>query len=116
MSTTDHVNLVELGHPFGRRVGVFGAGGKSTLAGAIARKHDLELIELDEIQWMPGWQRRADEEVERIVTERMDSSPQGWVTDHGYFCSVRRLQDAKGVHCAVLHRSIAKYGGQSLHI
>ena len=64
--------------------GVFGAGGKSTLAGAIARKHGLELIELDWIQWMPGWQPRSDEEVERIATERMDSSPQGWVTDHNF--------------------------------
>ncbi len=78
------LNLVGPGHPLGRKVGVFGAGGKSTLAGAIARKHSLELIELDWIQWMPGWQRRADEEVERIVTERMDSSPRGWVTDHNF--------------------------------
>ena len=62
MSLADHVNLVELDHPLGRNVGVFGAGGKSTLARAIARKSGLAFIELDAIQHMPGWQRRPDED------------------------------------------------------
>ena len=66
MSVTDRVNPVELSHPLGRYVSVFGAGGKSTLASAIARKHNLEFIELDWIQHMPGWLRRADEEVNRV--------------------------------------------------
>ena len=33
---------------------------------------------------MPGWQLRPEEEVKKIVTERMDSSPRGWVTDHNF--------------------------------
>ena len=82
MPAAGHVNLVELSHPLGQHVAVFGAGGKSTLASAIARKHNLEFIEIDWIQHMPGWQRRPDEEVKKIVTERIDSSPRGWVTDH----------------------------------
>ncbi len=59
-----------------------GAGGKSTLAGAIARKMDLEFIEIDWIQHMPGWNIRPPEEVNRIVLERMEANPRGWVTDH----------------------------------
>jgi len=70
------------GHPLGRRIGVIGAGGKSTLARTLARKHDLEFIEIDSIAHLPGWQSRSDEEVVRIVTERMANSPNGWVTDH----------------------------------
>ena len=84
MPVADHVNLVKLSHPLGRHVGVFGAGGKSTLASAIARNHNLEFIELDWIQHIPGWQRRPDEEVEKIVTERMHANPRGWVTDHNF--------------------------------
>ena len=82
MSDAAHVNLVELNHPLGNRIAVFGAGGKTTLAKAIARSCDLELIEIDWIQWMPGWRLRTDDEIKQIVTERMDSSPPGWVTDH----------------------------------
>ena len=84
MPVANNVNLVELSHPLGRHVGVFGAGGKSTLARAIARKHGLEFIELDAIRHMPGWQLRPEEEVKRIATERMDSNPRGWVTDHNF--------------------------------
>lgn len=87
-------NLVELGHPISHNVGVFGAGGKSTLASAIARKHDLEFIELDWIQHMPGWERRPVDEVEKIVAKRMQSNPRGWVTDHNFNFV---LQHAKSV-------------------
>ena len=69
-------------HPLGNRIGVIGAGGKSTLARALAHKHDLEFIEIDSIQHLPGWQSRSSEAVTRIVTERMANSPAGWVTDH----------------------------------
>ncbi|HAL48658.1 MAG: hypothetical protein FI707_07250 [SAR202 cluster bacterium] len=82
MPVADQVNLVKPSHPLGDRVSVFGAGGKTTLAKAIARRRDLELIEIDWIRWMPEWMLRTDDEVEKIVTERMESSPRGWVTDH----------------------------------
>lgn len=74
--------LNPLDTPLGRRIGVIGAGGKSTLARALAYKHNLEFIEIDSIQHLPGWQKRSYEEVARIVTEKMASSPAGWVTDH----------------------------------
>ncbi len=69
-------------HPLGRRIGVIGAGGKSTLARALARKQDLEFIEIDGIAHLPGWESRSDDEIKRIVTERIANNPEGWVTDH----------------------------------
>ena len=78
----DHVNLVGLEHPLKQRVGAMGADGKSTPARAIGRKMGLEFIEIDWIRHMPGWQIRPLEDVNRIVLERMEANPRGWVTDH----------------------------------
>ena len=75
-------DLVELSHPLPRKVAVFGAGGKSTLARAIALKMDLEFIEIDWINHMPGWQNRPPEEAARMLKGRIDSSPDGFITDH----------------------------------
>ena len=61
---------------------VFGAGGKSTLARAIAEKMDLEFIEIDWINHMPGWETRPPGDAARMLKERIDSSSEGFVTDH----------------------------------
>jgi len=75
-------NQVELEHPLPRKVAVFGAGGKSTLARAIAQKMNLKFIEIDWINHMPGWQTRPPEDANRILLEQMESSPNGWIADH----------------------------------
>lgn len=77
-----HPNIVPHDHPLGQRIGVVGHGGKTTLAKAIARKMDLEFIELDWIANLPGWVRRPRDEFRQIVEERMQKNPNGWVTDH----------------------------------
>ena len=71
-------------HPLGKRIGVFGAGGKSTLARAIASRKDLEFIELDQIRNLPGWNVRPADEFRQIVDQRMAVNPNGWITDHGH--------------------------------
>ncbi|MDA1257995.1 MAG: hypothetical protein O3C10_09175 [Chloroflexi bacterium] len=86
MPISNHVNLVDLDHPLRSTVAAFGAGGKSTLARAIAHKHGLAQIELDEIQWTPGWRMRPDEEIKDIVTVEMNAGHDGWVTDHQTRC------------------------------
>ncbi len=68
-------------HPLGRRVVVCGRPGKTTLAKAIAEKHDLNLIEIDWIYHKPGWNERSDEEARLIVEGRIAESETGWVYD-----------------------------------
>ncbi len=77
-----HPNSVELDHPLGRRIAVFGRAGKTSLAKAIATTYGLEFIEIDWIHHMPEWEERSDEEILKIVTQRMDGSESGWVVDH----------------------------------
>jgi len=74
-------NQVDLDHPLPRKVAVFGAGGKSSLARAISQKMNLKFIELDWINHMPGWQIRPPDDANRIVRERIESSPDGWIVD-----------------------------------
>ena len=100
--TTLHPNVVPHDHPLGRRVGVVGHGGKTTLARAIARKMDLEFIELDWIANLPGWVRRPKDEFRQIVDERMSANPNGWVTDH-YHSEVRDMIFERADSLVVLH-------------
>ncbi len=58
-----------------------GRPGKTTLAKAIAEKHDLNLIEIDWIYHKPGWNERSDEEARLIVEGRIAESETGWVYD-----------------------------------
>ena len=74
--------VTHLGQPIGRRVAIFGAGGKSSLARAIAAKYGLRHIELDEINQLPGWKRRPAHEIRAMLSHAMAQSPEGWVTDH----------------------------------
>lgn len=69
---------------------VFGAGGKSSLARAISQEMNLKFIELDWINHMPGWQIRPPDDANRIVRERIESSPDGWIVDHHtpYLCQL----------------------------
>jgi adenylate kinase family enzyme len=65
-------------------VAVYGAGGKSTLAKAIAAKLSLEYIETDAIHHMPDWQPRPFEETREIVVSRIAEARNGWVIDGNY--------------------------------
>ena len=67
-----------------RRIAVFGGGGKTTLAGAIAKKLGVPHIELDAIHHLPNWVERPYDEFARIVEQRIDNSPGGWVIDGNY--------------------------------
>ncbi len=84
MTFATDVNRIEQDHPLGDRVAVFGHGGKSTLAAAIARKAGATHIDLDDVRLLPDWVERPEAEVLDDVREMMSTNPRGWVTDHQY--------------------------------
>jgi adenylate kinase family enzyme len=67
-----------------KRVVVVGATGcgKSTMAERLAKKLDLEYIELDALYWKPGWVGSSDEEFRKKV-EKATQAP-GWALAGNY--------------------------------
>jgi adenylate kinase family enzyme len=71
----------------GRRIAVIGnsGSGKSTLARALSARLNIPHVELDALNWRPGWTGRhlADpEEWARVVAEAVDGD--AWITDGNY--------------------------------
>jgi adenylate kinase family enzyme len=89
------VPLSELGN----RIWITGpsAGGKSTLASAIAHKLDLPVVHLDQLRFEPSsWRERPDDAFLAAVTEAVDRD--AWVIDGNYFSFLaNRLQRATGI-------------------
>jgi adenylate kinase family enzyme len=65
-------------------VGISGAG-KSTFAARLAHTAGLRMVELDLLNWGPGWYNRSVEEPESLI-EAIDAATQGddWVVAGGY--------------------------------
>jgi adenylate kinase family enzyme len=70
--------------PVGRRVVVTGiaGSGKSTFAGALARKTGLPVIHLDLHFWKPGWVEPSEDEW-RTVQQRVLAGD-AWIADGNY--------------------------------
>ena len=56
-----------------------GGGGKTTLAYRVAEKHELPLIELDTLQFQPGWVRIAEADLRQEIKEIHDTDR--WLID-----------------------------------
>ena len=65
-------------------MGVSGAG-KSTLAAGLAARFGLERVELDALNWLPGWRDLHAEDPQAFV-DRVEAATRGekWVTDGNY--------------------------------
>lgn len=70
----------------GRRIAVYGpsGSGKTTLGRQLGEMLDLPVVELDAIHHLPNWQERPLDEFREIVTSKLDSYRDGWVTDGNY--------------------------------
>ncbi len=68
----------------GRRVLVWGGGGKTTLAGKLGLKLGLPVVELDAIFWLPDWVERDRDEFRQLVRDTIAGHDDGWVVDGQY--------------------------------
>lgn len=62
----------------------YSGSGKSTLCRKMAEKHQLPVLHLDSVQFLPGWDVRPADEKQRIVQDFLDTHPDGWVIDGNY--------------------------------
>jgi adenylate kinase family enzyme len=76
-----------------KRVAIVGTpgSGKSTLARQLGRRMGLPVIHLDEHHFLPGWQRRPDDEWDRIADELL--AGERWVMD-GAFAMEKAVERA----------------------
>ncbi len=82
------------GIPIGRRIHVVGnsCAGKSTLAAQLSAALDVPLVELDALNWEPGWvglNETNPEELERRISEATRGD--GWVVAGSYMQFSQRI-------------------------
>lgn len=68
----------------GRRICIYGRGGKTSLSRAIGDLTGLPVIELDSIFWLPNWVERDQDEMLEIVMERVQQCKSGWIVEGNY--------------------------------
>ena len=73
--------------------------GKSTLARGLAARLGVPFLELDSVYHQPGWEPLAEDEFQRLVTQRV--SADGWVVDGNYSATlvtaIEAFQTANGL-------------------
>ena len=79
------------------RVAIIGyaGSGKSTLASALGAKMGAEVLHIDTIQWLPGWQEQTHEKKHEAMTRFLDENTR-WVIDGTYhkLLGERRMAEA----------------------
>lgn len=94
----------------------YSGSGKSTLAEKLGSKYKAEVLHLDTVQFMPGWEIRPAEEQERTVSEFM-ASHTSWVIDGNYskLLYERRMEEADVIielvfaRISCLYRVVRRY-------
>lgn len=73
----------------------YSGSGKSTLAKRLGEKYGVEVLHLDQVHWLPGWQER-EPAAEQAVVEQFLDSRDGWAIDGNYtsLSYKRRLEEA----------------------
>ncbi|NQW18721.1 MAG: hypothetical protein HQ478_14710 [Chloroflexi bacterium] len=68
----------------GRRILLWGGGGKTTLSRALGENLGYPVIELDALYWLPNWKERDPVEFKALVTRTLDESGASWIADGQY--------------------------------
>ncbi len=76
--------------PRGKKILLWGRGGKSTLAVALSDQSQLPRLEMDAIAWLPGWQMRDTDEFMTMIDRFVEENPGGWVIDGQYGITLDR--------------------------
>ena len=73
----------------------YSGSGKSTLARKLSEIHQVPVLYLDTVQFLPGWAERNREEARAMVREFMQTNA-SWVIDGNYrgFLQAERLEQA----------------------
>lgn len=81
--------------PLGRRIVVVGSSGsgKTTLANTLASRFSIPHVEIDALQWQPGWQEAGLPLLRSRISEAL-SGPE-WVVD-GNYAHLRDITWARG--------------------
>lgn len=94
----------------------YSGSGKSTLARKLGEKYGVDVLHLDAVHWLPGWQMRTREQKNAIVGEFMDTH-KAWVIDGTYSKQHfdRRMSEADQIifmnfnRFACLYRVVKRY-------
>jgi adenylate kinase family enzyme len=70
--------------------------GKTTLGKLLAKKFNLNHIELDQLWWLPKWQHRQQTDFRQLVENKLAEST-NWVVD-GNYSHLRNLLVSKADH------------------
>ena len=94
----------------------YSGSGKSTLAAFLGKHHQIPVLHLDTVQFLPGWKERDRAEACGMVAEFMHQNP-AWVIDGNYktFCYEERMAEADQIifmnfnRFACLIRALRRY-------
>lgn len=94
----------------------YSGSGKSTLAQKLGEKYNANVLHLDTVHWLPGWQERNVQEEKEIVKDFLDSNS-SWVIDgnYGKVLHDRRMEEADKIifmnfnRFACLYRAFKRY-------
>lgn len=62
----------------------YSGSGKSTLCRKLSERYHTPFLHLDTIQFLPGWEVRADTEKQDIIRSFLNEHPDGWIIDGNY--------------------------------
>ncbi len=83
----------------------YSGSGKSTLAGKLGAYYECDVLHLDKVQFLPGWEERNNEEKDQVVKGFLDTHD-SWVIDGNYskLYYERRAEEADQIILMLFNR------------